>query len=110
MGRCAKRAKRAYIVSSYPLDLRMGVTCEVTPRPDREIAIWRVSLCINETVSSCIDETYPVTSSIDDTGRCDPWLALNLSHNAPQTTGKRSSRETEVQLKVRDARVVLGTA
>ena len=84
-----------------PLDLALGVTCEATPRPDREIAIWRVSLCINETVSSCIDETYPVTSSIDDTGGCDPRLAPNLSHDAPQTASKRSS------LKVRDARVVL---
>ena len=27
----------------------------------------------------------------------------NLAHNSPQTAGKRSSRETEVQLKVRGA-------
>ena len=51
-----------------------------------------------------------MTSSIDDTGGCDPWLAPNLAHKAPQTAGKRSSRETEVQLKVRDERVVIGTA
>ena len=92
---CRTRDRRDMVQVDHRLGMTSCATAqlgEVIPRPAIYASTYRPVSSLH-----LVDET--------GTGRC--VAAPNLPHNPSQTAGKRSSRQTEVQLKVRGAEVVL---